>query len=101
MTPDEARAAQLRRAERYRQIYTEDGGLRDLLERMTAELMARAADVPFNDTGKLHSIAIGIKTVAELNNAVARVIEGGRLAVIAQDSADRIASIPKARRKFF
>lgn len=98
---EDRHAAELARAERFRRVYEEEGGLRDLLERMTAELMEEAAACRFDDTGKLHSLSIGIKSVARLNGAIAAVIAGGKLAIAAQDYADQVARIPASRRRFF
>jgi hypothetical protein len=88
------------RANRWREFYEEDGGLRDVLDTLRRAYFDRAAELMPNDTSALLKLGMAGKIVAQVDDHVRHIITAGRLEKAAQDHAERIARLPEARRRF-
>ena len=90
----------IHRANRWREFYEEDGGLRDVLETLRRAYFERASELMPNDTSALLKLGMAGKIVAQVDEHIRHIISAGRLEQAAQDHAERIARLPEARRRF-
>lgn len=90
----------IHRANRWRDFYQEDGGLRDVLDTLRNAYLDRAADLMPNDTAALLKLGMARKIVDQVDQHITSIIGAGKIEQAAQDHADRIAKLPEARRRF-
>ena len=89
MTPD----AKIARAQRWSAFMDEPGGLRDMLAHMTAEHMREAVQCEPWDTDRLKKVALSLKLIGELQQAIQSIADSGKLAEhAARDHATRVAT---------
>jgi len=88
------------RANRWREFYDEEGGLRDVLDALRRAYFERAAELMPGDTGALLKPGMAGKIVAQVDEHIRHIIGAGRLEQAAQEHAERIAKLPEARRRF-
>lgn len=88
------------RANRWREHYEEEGGLRDLLDALRHAYFERASDLMPGDTAALLKLGMAGKIVAQLDEHIRHIMTAGRLEQAAQEHAERIAKLPEARRRF-
>ena len=102
MTPEQ-RAA---RAERWRQFYEEDGGIGEMLARLTAEMTGAAiegvdgARTQEQERRALANAAHGLRVVSSLNDAIKRIIADGKVAEHSVAVANRLAQLPERKRRW-
>lgn len=96
MTPEQ----RLARAERWRQFYTEEGGIGDMLARISAELMQEAVKGEPWETDKLKKVALGLKITQMLNDSVKKILDDGRVAEAAKAASDKFANVPEKKRRY-
>ena len=88
------------RANRWREFYEEDDGLRDVLDTLRRAYFDRASELMPNDTAALLKLGMAAKIVEQIDAHVRHILTAGKLEQAAQDHADRIARLPEARRRF-
>jgi len=88
------------RANRWREFYEEEGGLRDLLETLRRAYFERAGELMPGDTAALLKLGMAAKIVEQVDSHIRQIMNAGRLEQAAQDHAERIAKLPEARRRF-
>lgn len=96
MSPDAAIA----RAQRWQAFYAEPGGIGDMLARLTAEHMREAVACEPWETDRLKKVALSLKIIGELEQAIRGVAADGKLAERAAEHAERVANIPERKRKW-
>jgi hypothetical protein len=87
-------------ANRWREFYEEDGGLRDVLDTLRRAYFDRASELMPNDTAALFKLGMAAKIVEQVDMHIRHILTAGRMEQAAQDHADRIAKLPEARRRF-
>jgi len=90
----------IHRANRWREFYDEDGGLRDVLETLRQAYFARAGELMPGDTAALLKLGMAAKIIEQVDAHIRQILSAGRLEQAAQDHAERIARLPEARRRF-
>jgi hypothetical protein len=88
------------RANRWREFYEEDGGLRDVLDTLRRAYFDRAGELMPNDTAALLKLGMAAKIVDQVDTHIRHILTAGRMEQAAQDHAERIAKLPEARRRF-
>ena len=88
------------RANRWRDFYEEDGGLRDVIDTLRRAYFERAGDLMPGDTAALLKLGMAAKIVEQIDVHIRQILTAGRLEQAAQDHAERIAKPPEARRRF-
>ena len=88
------------RANRWREFYEEDGGLRDVLDTLRRAYFDRASELMPNDTAALLKLGMAAKIVDQVDTHIRHILTAGRMEQAAQDHAERIAKLPEARRRF-
>ena len=88
------------RANRWREFYEEDGGLRDVLDTLRRAYFDRASELMPNDTAALLKLGMAAKIVDQVDTHIRHILTAGRIEQAAQDHAERIAKLPEARRRF-
>jgi len=88
------------RANRWREFYEEDGGLRDVLDTLRRAYFDRASELMPNDTAALLKLGMAAKIVDQVDMHIRHILTAGRMEQAAQDHAERIAKLPEARRRF-
>lgn len=88
------------RAQRWREFYDEDGGLRAVLDTLRQAYFARAGELMPGDTAALLKLGMAAKIVEQVDQHVRQIVTAGRIEQAAQDHAERIAKLPEARRRF-
>jgi len=88
------------RANRWREFYEEDGGLRDVLDTLRRAYFDRASELMPNDTAALLKLGMAAKIVDQVDLHIRHILTAGRMEQAAQDHAERIAKLPEARRRF-
>jgi hypothetical protein len=90
----------IHRANRWREFYEEEGGLRDMLGTLRRAYFDRAGDLMPNDTAALLKLGMAAKIVEQVDAHVRHLLASGKMEQAAQDHAERIAKLPEARRRF-
>ena len=90
----------IHRANRWREFYDEDGGLKDVLDTLREAYFARAGELMPGDTAALLKLGMAAKIVEQIDTHIRQILSAGRLEQAAQDHAERIAKLPEARRWF-
>jgi len=90
----------IHRANRWREFYEEDGGLRDVLDTLRRAYFERAGDLMPGDSAALLKLGMAAKIVEQIDAHIRQIVSAGRLEQAAQDHATRIARLPEARRRF-
>jgi len=90
----------VRRANRWREFYEEEGGLKDVLETLRRAYFDRAGELMPGDTAALLKLGMAAKIVEQVDTHIRHILTAGRLEQAAQDHAERIAKLPEARRRF-
>lgn len=90
----------IHRANRWREFYEEDGGLKDVIDTLRQAYFARAGDLMPGDTAALLKLGMAAKIVDQVDAHIRQILNAGRLEQAAQDHAERIAKLPEARRRF-
>ena len=90
----------VRRANRWREFYEEEGGLKDVLETLRRAYFDRAGELMPGDTAALLKLGMAAKIVEQVETHIRHILTAGRLEQAAQDHAERIAKLPEARRRF-
>ena len=90
----------IHRANRWREFYEEDGGLRDILGTLREAYFARAGELMPGDTAALLKLGMAAKIVEQVEAHIRQILSAGRLEQAAQDHAERISRLPEARRRF-
>ena len=90
----------IHRANRWREFYEEDGGLRDVLDTLRRAYFERAGDLMPGDSAALLKLGMAAKIVEQIDAHIRHILTAGKLEQAAQDHADRIARLPEARRRF-
>lgn len=88
------------RANRWREFYDEDGGLKDVLDTLRRAYFDRAGELMPGDTAALLKLGMAAKIVEQVDTHIRHILTAGRLEQAAQDHAERIAKLPEARRRF-
>ncbi len=88
------------RANRWREFYEEEGGLKDVLETLRRAYFDRAGELMPGDTAALLKLGMAAKIVEQVETHIRHILTAGRLEQAAQDHAERIAKLPEARRRF-
>ena len=88
------------RANRWREFYEEDGGLRDVLDTLRRAYFDRASELMPNDTAALLKLGMAAKIFDQVDLHIRHILTAGRMEQAAQDHAERIAKLPEARRRF-
>jgi len=88
------------RANRWREFYEEDGGLRDVLDTLRRAYFDRAGELMPSDTAALLKLGMAAKIVDQVDTHIRQILTAGRIEQAAQDHAERIAKLPEARRRF-
>lgn len=88
------------RANRWREFYEEEGGLRELLETLRRAYFERAGELMPGDTAALLKLGMAARIVDQVDAHIRQILTAGRLERAAQDHAERIAKLPEARRRF-
>lgn len=96
MTPDQ----RLARAARWTAFYEEEGGLAEMLARLTESLMAEAVQGEPWETDRLKKVALGIKIVGMLQSEIRAVTIDSKLAEHAEAAARKIADLPERKRRW-
>lgn len=90
----------IHRANRWREFYEEEGGLKDVLGTLRRAYFDRAGELMPGDTAALLKLGMAAKIVEQLDAHIRHIVAAGRLEQAAQDHAERIARLPEARRRF-
>lgn len=90
----------IHRANRWREFYEEDGGLRDVLDTLRRAYFERAGELMPGDGPALLKLGMAAKIVEQIDLHVRQILSAGRIEQAAQDHAERIAKMPEARRRF-
>jgi len=90
----------IHRANRWREFYEEEGGLRDVLDMLRRAYFDRAGDLMPNDVAALLKLGMAAKIVEQVDAHVRHLLAAGKMEQAAQDHAERIAKLPEARRRF-
>ena len=88
------------RANRWREFYEEEGGLRDVLDTLRRAYFDRAGDLMPNDTAALLKLGMAARIVEQVDAHIRHLLAAGKMEQAAQDHAERIARLPEARRRF-
>lgn len=88
------------RANRWREFYEEEGGLKEVLDTLRHAYFERAGELMPGDTAGLLKLGMAAKIVAQVDGHIRHILTAGRLEQAAQDHAERIAKLPEARRRF-
>jgi len=88
------------RANRWREFYEEEGGLKAVLDMLRRAYFDRASELMPNDTAALLKLGMAAKIVEQVDAHIRHILSAGRLEQAAQDHAERIARLPEARRRF-
>ena len=88
------------RANRWREFYEEEGGLKAVLDMLRGAYFDRASELMPNDTAALLKLGMAAKIVEQVDAHIRHILTAGRLEQAAQDHAERIARLPEARRRF-
>jgi len=88
------------RAQRWREFYEEEGGLRDMLAEIRNAYLLRMADVEPWETGKLAKLAIAHKVSEQVDGFVASIFADGAVELNARHHANRIADLPERKRRW-
>jgi hypothetical protein len=91
----------IHRAARWQAFYEEEDGLRAFFDEMRTAYVAKAGALMPNDTAALFKLGLAAKLVDEIETYARQKIDAGKIAMAAQDHAERIAKLPEARRRFF
>lgn len=85
--------AKIARAQRWSAFMDEPGGLRDMLAHMTAAHMREAVQCEPWDTDRLKKVALSLKLIGELQQAIQSIADSGKLADhAAREHATRVAA---------
>lgn len=90
----------IHRAARWQAFYEEEDGLREFFNEMRTAYVAKAGALMPNDTAALLKLGLATKLVDEIEAYARQKIDAGKIALAAQDHAERIARLPEARRRF-
>jgi len=90
----------IHRANRWREFYEEEGGLRDVLDTLRRAYFDRAGDLMPNDTAALLKLGMAARIVEQVDAHIRHLLAAGKMEQAAQDHAERIARLPEARRRF-
>jgi hypothetical protein len=88
------------RANRWREFYEEEGGLKEVLETLRRAYFERAGELMPNDTAALFKLSMAARIVEQVDLHIRQILTAGRMEQAAQDHAERIARLPEARRRF-
>jgi hypothetical protein len=88
------------RANRWREFYEEEGGLKDVLQTLRRAYFDRAGELMPGDTAALLKLGMAAKIVEQVDTHIRHILTAGRLEQATQDHAERIAKLPEARRRF-
>lgn len=81
------------RAERWRNFYEEDGGLREVIADMRAQYFEKAAGLGVRDTDALLKLSMADKILREMDSYFQGIIKGGQVAADRAAHAQRIAKV--------
>jgi len=90
----------IHRANRWREFYEEEGGLRDVLDTLRRAYFDRAGDLMPTDTAALLKLGMAARIVEQVDAHIRHLLAAGKMEQAAQDHAERIARLPEARRRF-
>ena len=90
----------IHRANRWREFYNEEGGLKEVLDTLRRAYFDRAGELMPGDTPALLKLGMAAKIVEQVDTHIRHMLTAGRLEQVAQDHAERIARLPEARRRF-
>lgn len=90
----------IHRANRWREFYEEEGGLKDVLRALREAYFERAGALMPGDTAALLKLGMAAKIIDQVDAHIHHILTAGRLNQAAQDHAERIARLPEARRRF-
>lgn len=88
----------IHRAQRWKQFYEEECGLKDMLADIRNTYYARMAQLDGDKVPSLHRLAIAAEATKQLDNYVQAIIAGGLIEVQRQEMAERIEKFPAAER---
>lgn len=90
----------IRRAQRWRAFYEEDGGLKDMLAEIGKTYLLRMAAVEPWETGKLSKLAMAHKIAEQLDGFVQAILLDGGIAEQANRHAEKIEALPERKRRW-
>lgn len=90
----------IRRAQRWRAFYEEEGGLRDMIDEIGRAYLLRMASVEPWETGKLSKLAMAHKITEQLDGFVQAVFLDGAVAEQAKRHAEKIEALPERKRRW-
>lgn len=90
----------IKRGQRWKLFYEEDGGLRDILATIGRTYIDRMSDVEPWEADKLSKLAMANKIVGQLDNVVREIIASGQVAEHSKAHTKKIESLPAAKRRW-
>lgn len=89
----------LARANRWISFYNEAGGIKDMIEGIRRSYFEKVGGLKPGDEEALAALGMADRIARELDSSIQAVIDSGKLAKQAKEHADKIASLPEARRR--
>jgi len=90
----------IRRAQRWRAFYDEEGGLKDMLEEISKTYLLRMAAVEPWEVGKLSKLAMAHKIAGQIDGFVQAILLDGGIAEQAERHAEKIEALPERKRRW-
>lgn len=81
------------RGRRWEAFYTENDGIRDMIEGLRRDYFQKVSDLKPGDVESLKALAMADQIARHIDGQVRLVIESGKLAQSQQDHVDKIARI--------
>lgn len=88
------------RGQRWEQFYREEGGLRDMLDKLRLEAFEAAAELDPNDTDKIYYWATADRNLRRLQQKVEAVVITGKTETAAREQLAREAKLRIVRAEF-
>ena len=88
------------RGQRWEQFYREDGGLRDMLDKLRLEAFEAAAELDPKDTDKIYYWATADRNLRRLQQKVEAIVITGKTEAAAREQLAREAKLRIVRAEF-
>lgn len=88
------------RSQRWALFYSEEGGLRDILEGLRAAYLDRMSGIEPWETDKLSKLAVASRVTQAIDAEVRAIIDAGTVTAAHREHVKKIERLPAAKRRW-
>lgn len=89
------------RSRRWKQFYQEEGGIGDMIDALRLSYFRKVGGLKTDDMAGLQALGMAMRICDEIDKTIQDIFASGALAEAKEEYADKIAALPKAKRRFF